>query len=253
MGMNSLRLFAPAAAGFLVEAFDFAAVYYAMTGMYLMSVVFIAFMPLTSTMTLGGRGALADIKEGLQYIRQETIILLVLLFTLFAVILSMPYMTLMPIFTEDILKVGAVGMGVLVSISGIGAIIGSVVLASLPNKKRGLMLLAGSLILALALVGFSFSSSWYLSLGVIVFVGLGQTARMTLSNTLLQYYADDEYRGRVMSIYMMEFSLMSFGTFGAGVLAEAIGVQWAIGGFAMVLVFLCILALAFLPRLRRLE
>lgn len=251
--MSALRLLGPALTGFLIDAFDFAAVFYVMTGMYLMSVVFIALMPRTSTTTISGGSALADIKEGLNYIRHETIILLILLFTVFVVILSMPYMLLMPIFADDILKVGASGMGVLMSVSGIGAIVGSLVLASLPNKKRGVMLLVSSLLLGLALVGFSFSSSWHLSLALIIFVGLGQTGRMALSNTLLQYYAEREYLGRVMSIHMLEFGLSSLGTFAAALLAEAMGVQWAVGGFAMVLVFLSLLALAFVPRLRRLD
>ena len=253
MGMNLLRLLAPALTGFLIDAFDFKAVYYAMTGLYCAAVVFIAFMPRTSTIAVRGGGALADIKEGFQYVWQKTHILLVLAFTLVAVLLSMPYMLLLPIFTEDILKVGAAGMGVLMSVSGVGAIAGSLVLASLPNKKRGLMLLASALLLGVPLTGFSFSSSWSLSLALIVFIGLGQTGRMTLANTLLQYYSDDEHRGRVMSIYMMEFGLTSFGTFGAGLLAEAIGVQWSVGGLALVLIFMAILGLFFLPRLRRLD
>ena len=76
---------------------------------------------------------------------------------------------------------------------------------------------------------------------------------MTLGTTLLQYYAADEYRGRVMSIYMMEFGLMSFAVFFAGLVADTIGIQWAIGGMAMVLVVLTILVFAFSPRLRRLD
>jgi len=253
LGMNTFRLLAPAAAGFLIAAFDYQAVYYAMTGLYLIAVVFIAFLPTTSTITVSGGGALADIKEGLQYVRRETTILLVLVFTLLAVILSMPYMMLLPVFAVDILNVGPAGMGTLVSVSGIGAIISSLILASLPNKKRGLMFLTGTLVLALALIGFSFSNSWYLSLGLIALVGLGQTVRMALSNTLVQYYVEDEYRGRVMSIYMMEFGLMGFGVFGAALLTERLGVQWAVGGFAIVLAFLAILALLFLPRIRKLD
>jgi MFS family permease len=162
-------------------------------------------------------------------------------------------MTLMPIFTDDILKVGASGLGLLISISGAGAILGSLVLASLPNKRRGIMLLISAFILGVALAGFSFSSSWYLSMVLIVFVGLGQAGRMALGNTLIQYYVDDEYRGRVMSIYVMQFGLTSFGGFAAGMIAEAVGPQWALGGFAMVLVLVSLLVLAFLPRLRRLD
>ncbi len=252
-GMNIFRILGPMLAGFLIDAVNFAAVYYVMTGLYLMAVGFISFLPLTGTITLRGSGVLADIKEGLQYIRREPTILIVLAFTLIAVVLSMPYIMLLPIFADDILKVGATGMGMLVMVSGIGATVGSIALAPLPNKKRGLILLIGTLLLGLALMAFSFSSSWYLSLCFIVFVGLGQTARMTLSNTLLQYYSDDEYRGRVMSVYMMEFGLMSFGTFTAGMLAETIGAQWALGGFASVLVVLTLLTIAFVPRLRKLD
>lgn len=254
MGMNSLRLLAPALAGFLIgDDFNFEVVYYVMTGLYLTSVIFIAFLPHTSTIAIRGSSALASIKEGLRYVRHETNILLILIFTLFAVMLSMPYLLLMPIFAVEVLNVGAQGMGVLVSVSGAGAIIGSLALASLPNKKRGLMLLGGSLLLGLALVGFSLSNSWYLSLALIVFVGLGQTVRMALSNTLVQYYVEDEYRGRVMSIYMMEFGLMGFGVFGAGLLAEITSVQWAVGGFAAVLVVMSILALVLVPRIRKLD
>jgi len=113
--------------------------------------------------------------------------------------------------------------------------------------------LASGVIMGLALVSFSFSNSYSLSLALMVFVGLGQTGRMTLANTLLQYYVKDEYRGRVMSIYLMQFGLSSFGAFTAGLIAESMGVQWAVGGFAMALVFLSILALTFVPRIRNLD
>lgn len=253
MGMNGLRLFAPAITGFLIDAFDFATVYYITTGFYALSVLFISFLPLTSKTTSRGVSALANLRAGLKYIRHQTTIILLLVFTLIGMVLSMPYQMLLPIFTEDVLDVGATGMGTLMSVSGVGAIIGSLVLASLPNKKRGLMLLLGCVILGLALAGFSFSSSWSLSLGLIVFVGLGQTGHMTVSNTLIQYYVDAEYRGRVMSILMMQFGLMGFSTFAAGLLAEATGVQWSVGGFAMALLAMSILAIVFVPRIRKLD
>ncbi|MDO8687752.1 MAG: MFS transporter [Dehalococcoidales bacterium] len=253
LGMNSLRFLAPAAAGFLIDAFDFAAIYYTTTGLYLLSMVFIVFVPLSSRIALSNRGTLAGIKEGLEYIRHETSILLILAFTLVAIILSMPYQMMLPIFTDDILKVGATGLGVLMSVSGVGAMVGSLILASIPNKRRGAILLASSLVLGLALAAFAFSSTWYLSLGLMFFVGLGQAGRQTLGSTLLQSYSEAEYLGRVMSINMMDMGLSSLGTFFAGLLAGGIGAQWAIGGFAMVLVLLVMLTLVFVPRLRRLD
>jgi hypothetical protein len=76
---------------------------------------------------------------------------------------------------------------------------------------------------------------------------------MTLANTLLQYYVSDAYRGRVMSIYMMEFGLTSFGVFFAGVLADAVGVQWSVGGLAMILIGVSVLFLASIRSIRRLD
>ena len=76
---------------------------------------------------------------------------------------------------------------------------------------------------------------------------------MTLGGTLLQYYVEDEYRGRVMSIYVMEFGLSSLGTFFAGILAEFMGVQMAVGGFAILLALVVILVGIFSPRLRNLD
>jgi MFS family permease len=253
MGMNICGILGPAVAGFLIDAIGFKAVYFAMTAMFLMSVAFIWFLPRTSPVNTQTSSALAGISEGFKYIFRERTMLILLLFTLFMVILSMPYGMMMPIFADDILKVGASGMGILLSVSGIGAITGSLALASLPNQKRGMLLLVSGVLLGLALTGFAMSNSWPLSLVMIAFVGVGQSGRMTLSNTLVQYYVDDVYRGRVMSIMMMEFGISSFGTFATGVLAESMGVQLAVGGFAAVLFVISVLGLFFLPRIRKLN
>jgi MFS family permease len=253
MGMNTLRLFAPALAGFLIEAIGFEAIYYVTSGLYLTSVLFISFLPLTSTITIRGEGALDDIRQGLNYVWQETTILLVLTFSLILVVLSMPYMLLMPVFTETVLNVGAKELGILMSVSGGGAMVGSLVLASLPNKRRGMMLLASGILLGSALLAFSLTSTMNMTLVTVVFVGLGQSGQMTLGMTLVQYYVDDKYRGRVMSLLLMQFGLTSFGAFLAGVLAEEVGIQLALGGFAVVLFVLSVMALAFVSRIRKLD
>ena len=252
-GMNVLRLVSPALAGFLVDIFGYGSVYYVMTGMYIFGTICIMFMPLTGKLVSGANNVMQDIKEGFLYIKRESTILLLLIFTLFVVVLSMPYMTLLPVFAEDVLDVGPSGMGILVSVSGVGAMITSLILASLPNKKRGVMLLTSGLLLGLALTVFSFSKNWSLSLIIIVFVGMGQAGRMALGNTLVQYYVDPSFRGRVMSIYVMEFGLTSFGGAGAGLLTDAFGPTVGLGGFSIALVVVSILAFIFLRRLRQLD
>jgi MFS family permease len=253
LGMNTFQIMAPALAGFLIDAYDFDVIYYTMTSVYLMATIGTIFLPSTRTMVIQGSSTLADVLDGLRYIRRETTILLILVFTLCCTIFGMPHRLLMPMFTEDILNVGATGLGVLMGISGIGALLGSLVLASLPNRKRGIMLLVSGLIMGIALMSFSFSQWWYLSLALMFFVGLGQTGQMALGNALIQYHSDANYRGRVMSFLMMGFGLASLGTFFGGILAEAVGIQWSIGGLAMALVLISIMMSLFSTRLRKME
>ena len=253
MGMNTLRLFAPAIAGLMIANIGYESVYFTVGAMYLVSTVFVWFLPLTSKVTKSTVNALQSMKEGFKYLRSERTILLILVFTLAITILAMPFQQLLPIFTEKVLDVGPDGMGWLMSVSGIGSIISSLVLASLPNKKRGLMMLGGNVILGIALAGFSFSTNYSLSLVLIAFVGLGQMVQMALGSTLIQYYIDQAYLGRVMSIMMMQFGLMSFSTFLAAALSEAVGIQWSIGSLAIGMVFLSFIALAFFKTIRNLE
>jgi MFS family permease len=210
-------------------------------------------VPPTRVKTVEGGNSLTDILEGWRYLRSQKTILLVLLFTAVTTILAAPYSQLLPMFTEDILKVSATNMGVMIMVSGIGAMIGSLILASLSNRKRGLIMLFAGLMMSVALVGFSFSKMWYLSLFLIGPIGMGSSGQMALGNSLVQYYSDAIYRGRVMSFFMLGFGFSSLGAFVAGILAEGVGVQWAVGSLAIVLVIITIMVLAMVPRIRKLD
>ena len=115
------------------------------------------------------------------------------------------------------------------------------------------MFLISGLIMGAALTGFAFSTYWYLSISLVVFIGIAQTCNMTLGSTITQYYVEPRYRGRVMSIMMMSFGITGLGTFFTALLAERIGVEWSVGGLAIILFILTGLATIFLPKVRRLE
>jgi len=173
--------------------------------------------------------------------------------TLFVMMCGMPLMQLIPMITDDILNVGASGMGILLSVSGLGAIIGSLGLASIPSRKRGIIMLTGGIIMGTALVVLAFSKWWAVSLAVVVFVGMGQTVHRASGNSLIQNYTEPEYRGRVLSFMMMGIGFSSLGTFFAGLMAESVGIQWAIGSLAALLVIVSAMLFVFTGRLRKLE
>jgi len=275
--MNLLRLMAPAFTGFFIAFWNIEGVYYIMGGLYAVGFLFAARLPdLEVASKDEKKGAISDLKQGLLYIRDNREVLAILILTLVATILSMNYMFLLPIFTKDIffvdvsvfgvlttlpivgnlllaLSESSVKLGLLVSISGIGALTGSLMIASMASQRRGLYYLLSLMLTSLSLVCFSITDSFLIAMIAFIPMGLGQAGRMALSNTLLQSYSEDAYRGRVMSVYMMEWGITMVGVFFVSVLADLIGAQWAVGGAAAMLVLILSACLLFVPLLRDMD
>jgi MFS family permease len=254
LGMTSLNLLAPVAAGYIIgDAGNYETVYFVMTGCYLVALFVIFFLPNKEKIIRSGGNILVEIREGFRYIRTNPLIFRILFFTLIVVVLAMPFQQLMPIYTDDILKVGPPGMGLLMSVSGAGALIGSLFLAVMPGKKRGLILLGSGIVAGVALTIFSSSAIMSVSMVVIFFIGVAQAFRNTIGGALAQTYTENRYMGRVMSIMNMQWGLMSVCTFIAGVLAEQVPVQWVLGTISMLLVALSIFFTAAFKDVRKVE
>jgi MFS family permease len=253
LGMSFFQLVGPAIAGYIIAGFGYAIIYYIMAALNAIAIVFTSFLPKTTPSPSLRTNILEDISEGFNYIVKNKTILLILLFLITSVLLSMPFQMLMPIFARDILMVGVAGQGTLMSVSGLGALVASLTMASLPSKKRGITFLSSNILLGAALATFAFSVSWPLSLGMMAIVGMGRIGNNTAGTALLQSHTESKYLGRVMSIMMLNFGLSSLGTFFAGILAESISAQWSIGGFALLLVSISLMTILFLSRLRKLD
>ncbi len=261
-GMNVMRLLAPAGAGLMLAGIGAGWVYALMSSLYLSGAVLMipvkTLGPAPASGRFGGkkRGRSSgpkELLEGLRYMRRDHTILVLLSVNFVIVLLSMPFQTMLPGFVDDVLGGGAGRLGLLMSFVGTGSLAGSLVIASLPPRKRGLMLLLSAAIMGVFLVAFSISTWFWVTAAIMIGIGVGQSGRMSLTNVILMSYTQPEYRGRVMSINMMEFSLMSFGTFMIGILANVVGIQVAIGSTAVLLLVAIAAALAFVPRLRDLD
>ena len=138
---------------------------------------------------------------------------------------GMPYLVLMPIFARDILHGGPHTLGLLMSASGIGALIGAMYLATRKNiVGLGKIMVAAMVIFSVGIIGFSFSSVIWLSMIFIFLAGLGMMLQTASGNTILQTIVSDEMRGRIMSVFIMAFIGMApFGSLLAGSLANKIG------------------------------
>jgi MFS family permease len=253
MGMSFFQMTIPVIAGYIIGSFGYGTVFLIMVGLNVTSIIFNSFLPRIPARTVANKNVLVDIKEGFKYIMGNRTILLVLLFYIFSVLLVNPLQMLMPVFAKDILKVGVEGQGTLMSLMGAGSIVLSLLLASLPSRRRGLTLLISNICMGVTMIIFAFSSLWPLSMVMMVLIGVGRIGADACGNTLIQAYTDPAILGRVNSIVMLSFGLGGSGSIIIGVLAEAIGAPWSLGLFAIILIVTSLSAIIFLSRLRNLD
>lgn len=135
------------------------------------------------------------------------------------------YVSMMPWFAREAFHGDSGTLGLLISAAGLGALTGMVYLA-LRTGIRGLFRLIGRTVAlaGAALCVFSFSSTLWLALPALYFIGLGLMLTAASSNTVLQSIVPDELRGRVASLYVMSFIGMTpLGALATGWVAERIG------------------------------
>jgi len=255
MAMNICRVASPALAGILIKYIGTAGVYWLVTLSGFLVVFTLAMIPAGKpAMVRPNVPLMADMVEGLRYVRNNSTIMLLLLMAFVPVITAMPYQTLMPVFARSVFKAGETGLGLMMSSVGIGALVGSTFLASVGDiRHKGILQIITGAVFGLSLLFFSLSGSLPLAMFFLVFLGGGSSIFMTLNNTLLMTSTPEAMTGRVMSLAMMTFGLMPLASLPVGALAEFLGAPLTMAmGSAIFFAFIVIVAL-FHPPLRRLD
>ena len=250
-GMNLTRIVGPSLAGVLIglSQVGIAGAYMAMACCYVVALVMLIQLPSEKPTARAHKSTMiSEVKDGLSYIRSSATLVTLLGMAFAVVVLAMPYQTLMPLFALSVHDVGASGLGMLGGVTGAGALMGSLFVAYLSQspRKEALQIAAG-LAFGTFLVVFALAPSFATALMAIFFVGAAGNIYMALNNTLIMTSTDPTMYGRVMSVYMMTFSLMPLSSFPMSILADSIGVQPTLAG-AGVLTALCVGALTLFAR-----
>jgi predicted MFS family arabinose efflux permease len=134
------------------------------------------------------------------------------------------YSQFMPVFARDVLGVGPSGMGALMSAIGFGSLIGSFALATLSSyPRKGLVLVGTGVGSGVSLIAFASSQSFGFSLIALAATGFSLVVCLAIAQTLLTVMVPDEYRGRILSIWSMIWSLEAVTVLPAGWLADHAG------------------------------
>ena len=233
--MNATRLFGPAVAGAMVAAWNLQSVYFLQAGLYVISCLTLLAVPTgLGNAAMGPMGAkrgtmFAEIGAGLRYVFSDPRLRLLNISMLSVSFFAMPYVMLLAGFVHTELGKGDAEFGLLQSVSGAGALVGSLAIATLAayDRKNFVQWVSG-IVGGLGLVGLALASSAFGFTGAVVMMlvlGFALTAYQTLNSTLIMDAARPEYYGRVMSINMLSFSAMPLMAFPLGRLADVVGVQ----------------------------
>ena len=187
-------------------------------------------------------GSLAGMREALRHVRDTPPLpMLLVIATVFSV-LGVPVITLLPVVARDLLGVGADGYGALMACLGLGAVAGALGIAATGGgAERGKVFRAASFGFPVLLIAFSFVRHPVVA-GVMLFgVGVTMILNNALVNARLQELVPDALRGRVLSLYVMVYVGGSpVGSFVGGWVARAAGVEWAIGGGAVLMLLFAV-------------
>ncbi len=223
---NGARIVGPAVAGLMLDAVGEGWCFFLNGASYLAVLAgLLAMRPRPHAAPPGDGSPLGRVAEGFLFVARTGPIRGILLLLGLISLTAMPYGVLMPIIADRILHGGAHGYGLLIGASGLGALLGALTLASRQGVRglgRWLAWAAGGF--GAALIAFSRSRSFWLSVALLIPVGFAQIVQAASSNTLIQAMVPDRLRGRVMAAYSMMFMGMApFGALLAGLLASRFG------------------------------
>ncbi len=224
---NCGRLVGPALAGIVIASLSESACFVINALTY--TAVMISFMMIKVTPTARAPNTtpmLQGMREGISYVWHSLPIRSLLLLLTAVGFLGTPYINLMPVLTREVFNVGAREMGFMIGAAGLGAVSGTLYLATRPSVRGLVRLLTGTAFAAgvsLALVAHV--KIVWLTLPLLAITGFGILATSVSVNMIVQTIVDDDKRGRVMALYTASFMGMApFGALAAGALADVIGV-----------------------------
>lgn len=222
-GFNITRILGPALAGVMIAKVGAGENFLIQSAAYLVVAVLVMRLTLQPSMSTSrsSGSALENLKEGAVFVWRNATLRVQMMLALVPVVVALPYIAILPQFNVEVLNGSAGTFGLLMSAPGIGAVVATLFVASMKNNVRyGLLLLGSLFALGVSMIALAFASTLPLVLGMLVLVGGTQMVYMTASQTVVQLAIPDEYRGRVMGIYMLNQGMLPLGSLFAGMLAD---------------------------------
>ena len=249
----------PTPAGFIIDSFGMAASFFFAASFLLPALIGLAFfrVPSGAGRRRGRPGGpresmVQSMVSGLRYVRGQQLIIALLLMGLIVMTFIMPFQAIMPVIARDVLGRGPDALGILMTATGVGALIGSIFVASARGMPQltAIMMSAG-MVIGVVLALFALSTIYLLSIFLGLVLGVCVQSFMTSNMTAVQLATPDYLRARVISMRFILVGLGPIGIIGTGVLAEAFGAVPTLAAMGLVNCVCIGLMLIAFPAIRR--
>ena len=229
-------------AGLLYAAIGFENTLLTAIFLYVLCFIFLSLIkrhPVVATHSITDVGFWSSLREGFAFVFSNRIVLYAISLDLFSVLFG-GVVAILPIFAEDILKVGAEGLGALRAAPSVGAVVTMLAMAKYPpthNAWRNMLLAVAAF--GVATIVFALSTNFYLSLIMLALTGAFDSVSVIIRQTIMQIFPPDHLRGRVAAVNgIFVSSSNEIGAFESGVAARVLGTVRSVlaGGVVTVLV-----------------
>lgn len=258
VAQNSMRIGGAMMAGVALIFLDFGGFYLLLSILYVwvtLCTFHIRVRTVEDNHTKEKSSVYADLAEGFRAVKRDRAILCLLSLSLMLFVWGFPYQSVfVPLISLKVLDIGNTGVSLLMSITGIGALGGALLVARAGGsmKRRGLVMLGIILTYSLALLVFSRAETLFLAIPALLLTGAMQTSFMSLNNTFVLERTPKELQGRIMSLFHLDRGLIPLGASIGGILASEMGPQDGLFVMASICLLGTLLLAILVPSLRRL-
>ena len=239
VAMTLMSIAAPAVGGLLYQLIEPHGVYFVVTVMMVLAMVFTTFLPKMypdQNQSGSKESPIVNIKRGIRYAARNRLVRALLIQSVVIAMLSMPFRMLLPVFAKELYGSVPSEVGWLATMAGIGGIAASIGVASLRSgQRRGLVILASPIISAISIFLIGMLPWYWVGMIVFVGVGFGESIRFALGQALVVEHANPRYRARMTSLSMMTYGLIPVAAFPIGWFVDNVGVIETIIGMSVAL------------------
>ena len=248
---NLAQLLGPAISGIILNSFGAAVCFLLNAASFGAVIISILLMKLPVYQPKKSKkNVIAEFGEGFSYLKNNPNIGIMVIMLAIISLLVLPYNTVMPVFAKVIFKGNATTFGYINSCIGVGAVTGTIFLASRkPGTRLKRMLFISTIITGIGLICFSQIKIFPVAMFFLALTGLGSMAQYTISNITAQSESAPQMRGRVVGILLMAiFGMLPLGSLLVGAVSEHIGAPATVLGQGIIAIVIALLFAKFLNK-----